>query len=58
MFAEDNLDELVSILERVRLDTTWRKEVIEHGLRKARERFSWEAFARGMGDFYRQLGLL
>ncbi|MFH1741777.1 MAG: glycosyltransferase [bacterium] len=58
VFAEDNLDELVSVLKRVQSDDSWRQEVIEYGRHRAREHFSWENFAQRVGDFYRQLGLL
>jgi glycosyltransferase involved in cell wall biosynthesis len=58
VFSEGNVNELVAILERVRTDESWRREICDYGRRRARERFSWGAFASAVGDFYRQLGLL
>ena len=58
VFSEESVDELVAILERVRCDASWRREITDYGRRRARERFTWETFATAVGDFYRQLGLL
>jgi len=58
VFAEENVDELTTILNRLRRETGWRQEIIEYGRRRAKERFAWEVFAANTTEFYRRLGLL
>lgn len=58
IFSEETMDELLALLERVRHDESWRREICDYGRRRARERFSWGTFASAVGDFYHRLGLL
>ena len=58
VFDEDNLDRLVNILNRIQTDASWRRDIVDYGHHRARDRFTWDQFALGLRNFYHHLGLL